>query len=188
VEYLEKLKKDIQIYFGSKGVISDHYPGLVGDLLNPPKLCLFFLVSVPEQLDEIRALLGNAKSPGKEITAFVFSYGYERLDVITHQSIFYFDLNDFTLLGKKKENLEEKFRKDKFDLLISFLFDYDIFCLKLISDISAEFKIGPVLPQKNNVFDLTIKHQNDLFSFESFYDQVIHYLGVLNINAKTFGH
>lgn len=184
MEYLDKLKKDIQIYFGSRGIISEHTPGLVSDLLKPAKMCFFCVVSAPEELDEIRSLLSRSKSPEREITAYVFSFGYERLDVITHQSIFYFDLNDFTLLGKKKEYLQQKFDEERFDLLISFIFQYDLFCLRMVSEIKADFKIGPVVSDNNYVYDLTIKHQKDLFTYQSFYDQVIHYLEVLNINAE----
>ena len=143
------------------------------------------MATQPEDLDEIRSLLSRAKSPEKIITAYVFSPSYERIDVITNQSIFYFDLNDFTLLGKKRENLQQRFKEERFDLFISFIFHYDIFCLKMISDIDAEFKIGPLLPELNEVYDLTIKYKKDLFQYQSFYDQVIHYLKVLNINVRV---
>lgn len=185
VEYFDKLKKDIQVRFGSRGTIADRTPGLVGNLLNPTSVCMFCSVSSPEELDEIRSLLSRTKSPGKKITAFVFNHGYEHLDVITHQSIFYFDLNDFTLFGKKRDYLQQSFSDERFDLLISFIFHYDLFCIKMISEIDAEFKIGPVLPEMNGIYDLTIKYKKDLFTYESFYDQVIHYLNVLNINVRT---
>ena len=139
--YFIDIKRNIQQYFGSKGTITDHRPGIVGDLSKPKSIGLFFCISTLEELNMIRALLRHAKQRNDhEVKAYVFSKAIERIDVITDHSIIYFDMNDFTLTGRKKDQIVRIFEKDRSELFISFLTDPGTFCYKLASEIHADFK------------------------------------------------
>lgn len=181
LEFLNQVKQDIQEYFGGRGEIRDHVPGLFRDLNKPLNLGLFFCIQTKDELDQVRVLLGQIKESYQEITALVFSHGHENIDVVTHQSIYLFDFNDFTLFGKKKELLLEKYQKERFELLVSFAFDPDPFCKKLVADINAEFKVGPFNNEMTGIYDMTLAVKPDLFGYMSFFEQVKYYLSILNI-------
>jgi len=182
--FLDKIKQDTQIYFGSRKKIKVHRPGVIKDLNNPQSLALFFYISEKEELDHIRQLLHQIKGNHRKIDVFVFSPTYEMLDVITNKSILLFNLNDFNLFGSMKDPLQEKFDREHYELLISFAFDADLFTEKLISDINADFKIGPDQTNAKTLYDMTLKHFKNKAGFIDFYDQVSHYLSVLNIRSS----
>ncbi len=184
VTYFEKLKRNIQLYFGKRGIISSRKPGVVNDLSKPQKIAMFFCVETKDELDEVRKLLRYLRSEKEKVTAFVFSHSPERVDVITDKSIFYFDLNDFTLFGKKKDYLQEAFNGERFELMISFLYQPDEFCYKLASEVKAGFKVGPDNPALNDIYDLTLKFDPVKKGYPKYYDQVMHYLSVLKIKTR----
>ena len=109
---MEKIKQDIQHYFGSRGDVSKHLPRVEGDLSKPESIGLFFCIKSSEELGDIRKLLNKIRKQNEKVTAYVFALSREPLDVITDQQVVYFDLSDFTLFGKKKEQLHTIFERD----------------------------------------------------------------------------
>jgi len=184
VAYFDDLKKNIQIYFGKKGPVADHKPGIIHDLSKPRNIGMFFCVESKAELDEVRKLVRYIRSNEGKVTALVFSHEPEKVDVITDKSIFYFDLNDFTLFGRMKNYLQETFDKEDFELMISFIDQPDPFCYKLVSEVKAGFKVGPDNPGLNKIYDLTLKFDPGEKGYRKFYDQVRHYLSVLKIKTR----
>ncbi len=136
------------------------------------------------ELDMIRSLLRLIRRRKEKVTAYVFSHSRERIDVITDPSIIYFDMNDFTLLAKKKDQIKGIFERDRPELLISFLAKPDTFCYKLASEIHADFKVGPNNEDFTDIYDLVLDTDGNKFNFIKFYDHVKHYLTVLNIKTR----
>ena len=184
VANFEKIKQDIQEYFGGRGKISEHRPGIVGDLSKPKSIGLFFCIKTKEELSEIRKLLRMIRDRREKVTAYVFAHSRERVDVITDQSISYFDLNDFTLFGKKKEQIMDIFKKDRPELFISFISKPDQFCYKLASEIHADFKVGPNRENMTQIYNLVLDVDEKKLNFIKFYEQVRHYLSILNIKTR----
>ena len=182
--FLDKIKQDTQIYFGSRKKLKAHRPGIVKDLTNPQNLALFFHINTKDELDQVRQLLRQVKGKYRSIDVFVFSPTYETLDVITNKSILLFNLNDFNLFGKMKAPLQERFDSERYELFISFAFDADPFTRNLISQINADFKIGPDQLDGQLLYDMTLKHFENKGGFVDFYDQLSHYLSVLNIKSS----
>lgn len=181
---IDQVKQRIQEYFGSRGKISDRKTGIVNNLASPKSIGLFFSISSKEELNTIRSLLKHVRQSRESVKAYVFSMSRERIDVITDQSIVYFDLNDFTLFGRKQEQIEGIFVKDRSELLISFLLRPEPFVYRIVSDLNAEFKVGPNLDGFNDIYDLVLDVEIKKFNFIKFYDQVMHYLTVLNIKTR----
>jgi len=184
VANFEQLKQQIQEYFGSHGKIADHKTGMVSDLAKPKSTGLFFCIKTKNELDMIRSLLRLIRRRKERVTAYVFSHSRERIDVITDPSIIYFDMNDFTLLAKKKDQVKGIFERDRPELLISFLAKPDAFCYKLASEIHADFKVGPNKEGFTDIYDLVLDTDGNKFNFIKFYDHVKHYLTVLNIKTR----
>lgn len=182
MSFLDSVKQDIQQYFATRSGIEEHRTGSFHNLSKPQSLGLFFCIESKEELDQIRSLLRQVKSQHKKVTALIFCYGYETLDVITDKSILLFDLNDFNLFGKKKESLMQEYESQHFELLVNFVFNEDPFCLKLFSEINADFKIGPFFYGRESLYDMTILYKPDLFGISGFYQSIKHYLSVLNIS------
>ncbi len=180
----EKIKQEIQEYFGSKGKIVVHRPGIVVDLSKPKSIGLFFCINTKDELVEIRKLLRLIRDRREKVTAYVFAHSLERVDVITDQSIVYFDLNDFTLFGKKKEQIMAIFEKDRPELFISFIAKPDQFCYKLASEIHADFKVGPSRENMTEIYNLVLDVDEKKFNFIKFYELVRHYLSILNIKTR----
>ena len=158
--------------------------GKVNDLTDVSRLALFFCISTKEELKEIVDLLSKIKTHEKQVTAFVFYPGYDTLDVVTDKSILFFNLNDFSLFAQMKEELRLNIQDLSFELMISFVRATDPFCLFLLAEINADFKVGPNNSNMTNVYDLCVKYDADNFEFAHFYQQIMHYLSVLNIEAK----
>lgn len=180
----EKLKQQIQEYYGSRGNIPDHKTGIVTNLAKPKSIGLFFCITSKDELNMIRSLLRVIRNRKEEVTAYVFSPTIERIDVITDHSIVYFDLNDFTLTAKKKDQIKFIFEKDRPELLISFLAKPGQFCYKLASELNSDFKVGPNLDGFTGIYDLVLDIDKDKFNFIKFYEHVRHYLAVLNIKTR----
>ncbi len=172
------------MYFGKRGAIGDHKPGVVNDLSKPQNIVMFFCVESKTELDEVRKLVRSVRTKSEKVKAYVFSHEQERIDVITSKSIIYFDLNDFTLFGKKKDYLQEAFEKENFELMISFLNQPDPFCYKLASQVKAGFKVGPEHPGLTGIYDLTLDFDIGKKGYQEFYDYTRHYLSVLNIKTR----
>lgn len=182
--YFEELKRNIQVYFGSRGSVEDHKPGIIADLSKPKSIGLFFCISTRQELDMIRALLRMIRQRKEKASAYVFSHTREHIDVITDHSIIYFDLSDFTMTAKKKEQIAKIFMKDRPELFISFLSIPDNFCYRLASEIHAEFKVGPNIENYTGIYDLVLDANQKNFNYMKFYENVRHYLSVLNIKTR----
>ena len=184
MSFLDSLKKDFQHFFATRGAIKEHQTGFFNNLNNPVKLGLFFCIERKDELNQVRSLVSQIKKQNKNVTALVFSKGYDSIDLITDKSITLFNLNDFSLFGKMNPGLREMFEKLRFELLVSFIHQYDLFYLKLLSEIKAEFKIGPYLEGCESFYDLTILYKPDLFGFAGFYENIEHYLHVMKISRQ----
>ena len=165
----------------NRGSIRAHKTGFFHDLNNPKRLGLFFCIRTRQELDQIRQLLTRLTREKKSGEAIVFYRGSGSLDVITHKAIFMFNLDDFSLFGKMKEPLQEKFSKERFDLLISFTFDPDLFCKRLVSEMNADFKIGPDHVDGELLYDMMIGQEKNKTGIIGFYEEVVRYLGMLNV-------
>ena len=102
----------------------------------------------------------------------VFTPAIEPIDVITNKSIFLYDLNDFNLYGKMKPELQKEIENKYFELMISFVFKQDAIAVNLISDIKANFKVGPDFEMHKKLYDLTFKPHTSKMNFIYFFDQV----------------
>lgn len=158
--------------------------GKVKNLTAVSSLALFFCVQSGEELKQIRKLVQQVRNPEKQVMAYVFYPGYQSLDLVTDKSIFFFNLNDFTLTAKMKENLEEKIRANSYELMIGFVQTPEPFCTYLLREIKAGFKIGMQHPGLDVIYNMTIKCEQKDAQFLDFYKQVRHYLEVLNIESK----
>lgn len=180
---LTQIKQDIQRFFAGRASLVKRKAGIFHDLKDPNNLGLFFCVKSIEELEDVRTLLNILKKSYKKISALVFYPGYETLDVITHKSISLFDLNDFTLFGKMKDELKAHIVNEQFEMMISFAYEPCPFCKLIISEMQAEFKVGQEDENTSDLFDLTLSSTGKKSSFLDFHNQVKHYLSVLNIKA-----
>ena len=178
-----QIKQNIQEFFAGRVSLAKHQPGIFHDLNRPESLGLFFCVKTVEELEEVRTLLNFIKKSHKKINAVVFYPGFETLDVITNKSISLFDLNDFSLFGKMKGELDTFITNNQFEMMISFATETGPFCKQLIAEIKADFKIGQATEDAHELYDLTLTSADNKTGFLDFYDQVSHYLSVLNIKA-----
>jgi hypothetical protein len=182
LSFLDSVKKDIQHFFAARGKLAVHRTGKFSNLIKPRALGMFFCIESVDELNQIRALVSQINKQYKSVTALVFSQSYESLDLVTDKSIILFDYNDFNLFGKKKESLSLEFEMREYELLISFLFNENVFCMKLLSEIKADFKIGPHMEGWDSLYDMTLHYRPDLFGIAGFYQNIRHYLEVLNIS------
>ena len=160
-----------------------HIPGILKDIHQPERLCFFFAIQSQQEMDKIDRLLKTIPHPKKKLMAYVLNRAENLTDVITNKSIFCFELTEFNLFGKKNPLLQNKFSENKFDLLINFADTQDLVCQKLVSEIDSSFKIGTENPGNITIFDLVIGYKNPT-DYEGYYNQVMHYLSVLNITTK----
>lgn len=182
--YIDQLKQQIQEYFGGRGKIAEHKTGIVNNLSKPKNIGLFFCISTRDELVSIRSLLRHIRLTRENVKAYVFSLSRDHVDVITDQSIIYFDLNDFSLFGKKLDQIRSIFEKDRSELFISFLSNPDQFTYKLAAEMHAEFKVGPNLEGFTDIYDLVLDIDEQKFNYIKFYEHVRHYLTVLNIKTR----
>lgn len=180
---LLNLQNKIKEFFIGLGKVKNHVPGMLNDISKPDSMCLFFAIQSQRELDKLDKLLRTAKFPSKKIIAFVLNRSDRLTDVITNKAIFCFDLNDFSLFGKKNELVSRNYADNNFDLLISFADIGDLINRKLISEINSSFKIGPENPEDKIIFDLIIDY-NDPSDFIGYYTRVMHYVSALNITTK----
>lgn len=183
---LEKYKKAIQSFFVGKQKLKPRSLGLIKKLTDASSTILFFCIYSKEDLDDIRKLLKEAKMHSKPVMAYVFNLGYETLDVITDKSVFFFNLHDFTIFGKMKDDLRQKIENDTFELMVSFVQLPDPFCLHIISRINADLKVGIYHSAMPTVYDLTLKTDVQKIGVEQYNKQVVSYLDVLNIEGSKF--
>ena len=155
--------------------------GRIENLSDVSSTVLFFSINSVDELDVIRTILRKKKKSRKQLMAFVFFPEYHNLDVVTNKQIVLFNLSDFTLFAKMKDSLRVKLQEISFELLISFVQSPDPFCLRIISEIDAGLKVGVYQSELAKFYDLTIKTDISKIGFEQFYEQVVGYLGVLNI-------
>jgi len=144
---------------------------------------MFFCIENKKELDQVRQLIQKSGNDFKKLDVYIFGNSHESFDVITNKSIFFFNLEDFTIFGKKKERLEDFFKNKKHDLLISFDTTGLPVCQKLTADINAGFKIGLNTPENTNIFNLSFDYDEKKFSYIKFYEQVLYYISVLNIKT-----
>ncbi len=181
---LEAIKKSVQLYFGGKQKLKPHRLGMVKDLSNVSSTALFFCINSVEELTDIRKLLKKVRKTDKHLMAFVFYPEYQTLDVVTEKSLFFFNLNDFTLFAKMKDKLRMKVEETTFELLISFVQMPDKLCLHLLSEIRADFKVGSYQLDVQGDYDLSLKTDIRDTGFLQYFHEVHQYLQVLNIEAK----
>lgn len=182
--YFDSIKKGVQEFFVEREGLTGHTTGRFNDLKNPSSVVLFFCIQTKTELEEIRELLKTAEEKMKSVVAYVFSNSHSRVDLITNKSIFFIDLNDFTLWAKKKPDLEQRLNKDHFELAISFAPSPRPVCKKLISEIRAGFKVGIGFEGSEKLYDLSFGLQSEKMPFGTYLDQVLHYLSALNIKTE----
>ncbi len=147
-------------------------------------LSIFFCITNKKELDLIRQLISKASKDYKELDVYIFGNSHESFDVITNKSIFFFNLDDFTIFGKKKERLAKFMESKHHDLLISFDTTGISICQYIVSDIKAGFKIGLNVPASYNTYNLSFEYNEKNFSYMKFYEQVKYYISVLNIKTS----
>jgi len=178
------IRKEIQEFFINRMPADERTViSAVDNLKKASSLAMFFCINSRKELDVIRHLSGKALKDYKSLRIFVFTNSHESLDVITNKSISFFNLDDFTLFGKMKEQLSELIEKNKFDLLISFDKSGFPVCQRIISEIKAGFKIGADNTKTTHLYHLTLACKEDEFNMDRFYEQVRHYISILNIKT-----
>ncbi|PLW94656.1 MAG: hypothetical protein C0591_12420 [Marinilabiliales bacterium] len=179
----QQIKKEIQDYFIRRLQAEETLVARFENLKLATSLSMFFCINSKEELDLIRQLTFKAGKDYKKLDVYIFGNSHESYDVITNKSIFFFNLDDFTIFGKKKERLADFIENKRHDILISFDTSGSTFCQYLVSNIKAGFKIGLNLPEENNIYNLSFDYIKKDFSYMKFYEQVKHYISVLNIKT-----
>ncbi|MCF6170050.1 MAG: hypothetical protein L3J66_03630 [Bacteroidales bacterium] len=180
----ESYKKKVQLFFAGKQKVRTHLRGVFNSASGLSRLALFFCIRTKGELESIRQVLPLSRDSGRSVTAFVFYDGFDTPDVVTDKSIFFFNLNDFTLFGAMKENLRKNLQETAFELLISFSQADNPICRQLVSEINADFKAGPDHPGSSDLYDLKVDADVQQTGFVQFYRQLSHYLKVLNIQSR----
>lgn len=180
----QHIKWEIQDYFIKRLKSEETRVSRFENLKLATSLSMFFCINSKKELDFIRKLTMTAGKDYKKLDVYIFGNSHESYDVITNKAIFYFNLDDFTIFGKKKERLNEFIENKRHDLLISFDQTGLPICQKLISDIRAGFKIGLNIPETKNIFNLSFEYNKKDFSYLKFYEQVLYYVSVLNIKTN----
>lgn len=178
------IKREIQDYFIKRLKAEETLVSRFENLKLATSLAMFFCIDSKKELDFIRKLTMKASKDYKKLDVYIFGNSHESYDVITNKAIFFFNLDDFTIFGKKKERLDEFIESKRHDLLISYDTTGLPICQKLISDIRAGFKIGLNIPETNNIFNLSFEYNKKDFSYLKFYEQVLYYVSVLNIKTN----
>ena len=181
---IQQIKTKVQAYFINQLEAEETPISVFDNLKTANSLAMFFCINSKKELDQIRKLTSKAHNDYRKLDVYIFGNSHESFDVITNKSLFFFNLEDFTFLGKKKERLATFFEKKRHDLLISFDASGLPICQKLTTDIKAGFKIGLNIPETNNIYNLSFDYNEKDFSFQKFYDQVLYYISVLNIKTK----
>lgn len=181
---LEAIKKAVQLFFAGKQKLKPHHLGVVKNLSDVSSTALFFCINSVEELTDIRKLLKKVQKTDRHLMAFVFYPEYETLDVVTEKSLFFFNLNDFTLFAKMKDKLSKKVKETTYELLISFVQIPDTLSLHLLSEMRADFKVGSYQLDMQCDYDLSLKTNIRETGFLQYFHEVHQYLQVLNIEAK----
>ncbi len=179
------IKKEIQEYFLNRISPDTANISAIKNLKQASSLAMFFCIQTKKELDEVRHLSSQALKDYKRLGIYVFSNSHESLDVITNKAIYFFNLDDFTLFGKMKERLSDLMENSSFDLLISFDRSGLPVCQKIISNIKAGFKIGTDNPEAIDLYQLTLACKEEKFDFKRYYEQVRHYISILNIKTGS---
>jgi len=144
-------------------------------------IVLFFNCSSPEEIESITTFLVKIDNN--------FNIGhvlvYSNLDKIAnkkmHNKIKIITDDDFNIFGGLKQDFDDWLSNNNFDILISFADDCDLFCNKIIANISAVFKAGSFNKENLDLFDLTIN--NAAGNYTNKFEHFIHYINKLNINT-----
>ena len=179
------IKQDIQRLFSGLSKVELRERREFGNLNHPNKLALFFCIHTNDELSQIDTLARKLKPTLNKLNVFVFTENMTLKEVsANHTQLIIFSLNDFDLFGKKKNKVEQDHFSDHVDLLISFTAKADVICQRLIANINADFKIGPQSKSTAHLYDMTIANDSNTNDFSGFYDQVKHYLSILNISPE----
>lgn len=181
---VRQIKRKVQAYFINRLQAEETHVKAFENLKLAKSLAMFFCINSKEELDQIRKLTSRALKDYRILDIYIFGNSHDSYDVITNKAIFFFNLEDFTILGKKKERVDDFFKNKKHDFLISFDKTGLPICQRLISDIKAGFKIGLSMPDTQNLFNLSFEYIKEDFTFQKFYEQVLYYISVLNIKTK----
>jgi len=149
--------------------------------IHSANIILFFNCSSLDELKSIQSFLKSKDTALNVSKVLIYSnlegigegYASEKIIMLSH--------DDFNVFGCINGKLKEWLIGNKFDILISFANDHYLFCDKIISGISSDFKAGNYHHENVDLFDLTINHDTKDFSKQL--DLFIHYVKNLNINA-----
>ena len=177
--FKNSIKKKITDIIISIWPLPEHKPSGKPVNIRVGKTALVFSFSTEEELSDIKTFITLAKQYSTISAIVAFSN-----EINTHipkydVGIFYISQNDFNLFGRIKNRFKVWLIKNDFDLLISFASKSELFCDKIISNISSEFKAGNFDQGSVNLFDLTIRQKSD--NFVEQFEQFNHYFDKLNI-------
>lgn len=97
-----------------------------------------------------------------------------------NEDVVNYSIDDFHIHGRPKSKLNTWINNNKFDILISFVSEENVYCNNLVSCINSDFKAGYYSPKNVKLFDLTIKHEAD--NINNQLELFIQYINKLNIN------
>ncbi|MFK5856661.1 MAG: hypothetical protein QM503_11055 [Bacteroidota bacterium] len=175
------IKKKIAEFIMKFKVLPEKTPSGKQVDISSNRIVLFFMSNSNEEFAAIQLFLQSSILKEINIASICIYSNIE--DDINHNidtGIALFSQSDFNIVGGMKVKLNDYVISNKFDVLISFAVDSNLYCDKIISNISSDFKAGGFIEQNANLFDLTIKH-----NFEDYNKQLkqfIHYLDNLKIN------
>ena len=144
------------------------------------KTVLVFSFSTEEELNAIRTFMTVAKQYRNNSMAVAYSSEINLNILKDDISIFYISQNDFNLLGRIKKRFDDWLTDNDFDLLLSFVYNSELFCDKIVSSINSDFKAGNFDKGNVGLFDLTIKQKPDNYNEQ--FKQFNYYIDKLNIS------
>jgi len=146
--------------------------------ISTARTVMFFNCSSTEEFNTIIAFFKNTNT--KTSLALVYCDFIIEKNKKIDSNVFMVNQNDFNIFGGFNSRLFDWLSSNNFDILLSFANGYDLFCNRIISGLSADFKAGNYHDQNVHLFDLTIKQKTDEYSKQ--YELFIFYLNNLNIN------
>ncbi len=149
--------------------------------INSANIILFFNCSSLVDLKSIQNFIKSKDVPLNVSKILIYSDIKDIDKNSFSEKIIILSHDDFNVFGCINHKLKEWLVGNKFDILISFADEYFLFCDKIISRISSDFKAGNYHLENVDLFDLTINHDTKDYSKQL--ELYIHYVKNLNINA-----
>jgi len=144
-------------------------------------IVFFFNCFTVQEIENVTAFLNRNNKIFQIGHVLVYSNLNDNVSSTVHDKIKIITDNDFNMLGNIKQSLNNWLSNNKFDILISFADDCDLYCNRIISNITAEFKAGSFNNENLELFDLTINYSED--NYNKKFEYYAHYINNLNINA-----